>query len=71
MKLVTVLVLAVFVVAVKGGDEMMMKVVKACKESTGASDEDLQKFLMHAPPENKFQKCLFSCVMGGLGMVRN
>jgi hypothetical protein len=70
MKLVTVLVLVVFAVSVKGIDEMMMKVVEACKTSTGASEEDVKNFMKHAPAANKVQKCLISCIMGGIGVVR-
>jgi hypothetical protein len=69
MKLLAVLLIAFFAIAVESHDETVMKVVGGCKESVGASDEDLQKFMVHTPAENKVQKCLASCVMGGLGIV--
>lgn len=69
MKFSTVLVLVVFAACVKSDKEMMMKVVEACKTTIDASDDDMQKFMTHAIPENHKQKCFFSCVMTGLEVV--
>jgi hypothetical protein len=69
MKLLAVYLIAFFAVTVQSHDEMMMKIVGDCKESVGASDEDLKKFMVHTPAENKVQKCLCSCVMVGLEIV--
>jgi PBP/GOBP family len=69
MKFVVFLTLAIFAASVKSGDEMMMKVVQGCKTTVGATDDDLQKFLAHAAPENQAQKCMNSCLMTGLGIV--
>jgi PBP/GOBP family len=72
MKFVAVLVVAIFSAScVKSDNDMMMKVVQACSKTTGASEEDLQKFLKDVAPETKTQKCMYSCVMIGCGIVSN
>ena len=68
MKTFAVLILVVCAAFVKS-DEMMMKVMEGCKATTGASDEDMQKFMTHVSPENQVQKCLLMCTMSGLGVV--
>lgn len=50
-------------------DPDMAKVIQTCKDSVGVSDEDLAKVLSFAKPENKSQKCMFSCLMTSMGLV--
>lgn len=68
MKLVALLILSVFAAFGKG-DDMMMKITEGCKQSTGATDDDMEKFMKHAVAENQVQKCLFLCFMTGIGVV--
>lgn len=69
MKVLTFIVLALVAAAVKGNKEMLMPILTECKASVGATDEDLAKMMMHSPPENQAQKCLFSCLMIATGCV--
>lgn len=69
MKAFIVLVFAMLAACVKSDKEMMMKIMQDCKTSVGATDEDLAKFMIHAPPENQPQKCIFSCMMEGMNIV--
>lgn len=47
----------------------MMKIVETCKNSVGATDEDLGKIILHAKPENQQQKCMLSCLLTALNIV--
>ena len=47
----------------------MMKIVGECKGSTGASDDDVGKLMMHAKPSTHEGKCLMSCIMDNIGIV--
>lgn len=69
MKLAGFLVLVVLAAFVRSDNEMMMKIVGTCLQSTGASEDDVKKLSAHIPPETKTQKCLMSCVLTGLGIV--
>jgi hypothetical protein len=66
-----VLVSAAMVKSVDPGEKMkmMMKIVTECKASTGASDDDIAKLMIHAKPASKEGKCMFGCVMESLGIV--
>lgn len=59
----------VLAAAVKS-DDGMMKIMEECKASVGASDEDVAKFIGHAPLDSKPQMCLFACLMGSMNVVR-
>lgn len=69
MKFVAILVVLVYAAFAKGDKEMMMKVVETCKQTTGASDDDIVKFMIHTPSENQAQKCLAACFMNEVGIV--
>lgn len=77
MRLVTSFVLFIasiniFVIEAASPSErraMMMKIVGDCKVSTGASDNDIAKLMIHAKPSSKEGKCLFSCIMDNIGIV--
>lgn len=71
MKIPAILIVFIFAACVKSDENMMMKVVEGCKNTVGASDEDLQKFMAHKVPDNQEQKCMIACIMTGLGLVRN
>lgn len=68
MKFLAVVVLALLAVSVRS-DDGIMKIVMACKEQVGATDDDLAKIMSHAPAENKPQKCMFSCMMAAANVV--
>lgn len=70
MKFLVLFVLAAFACAVKSDADMLMKIVQDCKTKVGATDEDVGQIKIHAPPSNKEQKCMFSCMMNTFGMVR-
>lgn len=70
MKIIVIVVIVMMSVCVKGqGKEDIVKLIQSCKTEVGATDDDLAKLLVHAPAENKAQKCLFSCVMAGANVV--
>ena len=68
MKIVALLILSVFAAIIKG-DDMMMKIAEGCKQTTGASVDDMAKFMQHAVAENQVQKCLYTCFMSEMGIV--
>lgn len=47
----------------------IMKIFTDCKASSNANDDDIAKIMMHQKPETHEGKCMFSCVMGIMGIV--
>lgn len=70
MKLLGLIVLVLVAASVKGNKDMIIPIMEKCKATTGATDEDVAKLMMHAPAENQAQKCMFSCLMTTMGVVR-
>lgn len=70
MKVLSLVVLAMLAVCIKGNKEMMMQIMADCKAKIGATDEDVAKMMMHAPADNMKQKCMFMCFMESSGIVR-
>ncbi|KAG5667146.1 hypothetical protein PVAND_015143 [Polypedilum vanderplanki] len=73
--LIAVLILIVSAAMVKSIDpeekkKMMMESIAACKASTGASDDDIAKLMLHKKPEAKEGKCMFNCFMEKMGMLK-
>lgn len=71
MKFVAFLIIALFTVCVRSQDAVIMKIIQDCKASSGATDEDVGKLMLHQPPSNDQQKCLVACIFETEGMVRN
>lgn len=69
MKLSVIITLALVAAVVGSEGDDMMKLIKTCKDTVGASDEDLSKFLSHTPADSKAQKCMFSCIMDAMDIV--
>lgn len=74
MKLVLSAVLLIISVSIVRSDDekmqKMMKVVAECKSTSGATDADIAKLLAKEDPDTKTAKCMFSCMMGHMGIVR-
>lgn len=47
----------------------MMQIFTACKTSSGASDDDIAKLMMHSKPATHEGMCMFACVMDKMGIV--
>ena len=58
-----------FLVANVKSEKDMMKIIEECKNSVGATDEDLGKIIIHAKPENQQQKCMLSCLFNAMNIV--
>lgn len=63
------LVLVLFTVYASGSRDNVMEMMQKCKTKTGATDADIAKVMIHDPPENQEQKCMFSCIMEGISLV--
>jgi hypothetical protein len=65
--------LAICAAAVKSDEDnmtMLLRIVGECKEKTGASQDDIKTLVMGENPETKEAKCMFSCVMETMEIVR-
>lgn len=69
MKFLIVVFVASLAVLVKSDHEKLMKMVQDCKESVGATDEDLGKIIIRTKPENQQQKCMLLCMSKGMNIV--
>lgn len=73
MKLLIATILLILSVSIARSDDekmkQVMKIVSDCKMTTGASDDDVAKMMMHELPDNHNAKCMFSCIMDAMGIV--
>lgn len=46
-----------------------MEMGKQCQTQEGASEQDLQEFLMHQVPSTQTGKCLRACIMETVNVV--
>jgi hypothetical protein len=66
---VNLLVLALLVISVQATKHLMIKTAQGCRTKVGASIPDMEKLAMREPAETDIQKCLLSCVWGGMNVV--
>jgi hypothetical protein len=72
MKLILIATVIAFITITSAVDteikkEKLIQFVKDCKESTGASESEVTKLMLHVRPVHK---CLLGCVMEHLEIVR-
>lgn len=68
VKVLLVAFLAVFI-QVEANPEMIMKIVKECKEKVGPTDADVAHLMHLKQAENQVQKCMLSCLFSSINIV--
>lgn len=48
---------------------MFEELIGKCKASEGASDNDIQQAIAHAPPTTPQGQCFHACIMESVGIV--
>lgn len=49
---------------------MFGEVIAKCKANEGASDDEVQAAIAHAPPTSRASQCFHACIMENIGVVR-
>ncbi|KAG5667144.1 hypothetical protein PVAND_015141 [Polypedilum vanderplanki] len=49
----------------------MMATLDACKITTGATDADIAKLMIHEKPETQEGKCLANCLYESMGLLKD
>lgn len=70
MKLLSLCVLLALAAAIKANKEMLMPIINQCKGTVGASDDEVAQMMATTMAETPKQKCMFSCIMGAVEVVR-
>lgn len=46
-----------------------LELATECQKTSGASDDELEKIIMHAKPETHDGKCMIACILETIGVV--